>query len=119
MQIPAVWTLKDARSVNGTAVSSCRVSAQDQARGRYPGAGGDEHMLDIVDLVDRGSAQLPYTLRDAVHAVDVGLTELTAVGVDRQPATDLDGAAGDEVLGLTRAAEAQLLQLNQRERGEV
>jgi hypothetical protein len=32
--------------------------------------------------------------------VDVGLAELAAVGVDRQPAAHLDGAVGDEVLGL-------------------
>ena len=36
-------------------------SAQDQTRGRHPGAGGDEHVLDPVDLVDGGAAQLAYT----------------------------------------------------------
>src|SRR6185436_14845828 len=37
---------------------------------------------------------------DAVHAVDVGSAQLTARGVDRQPATDLDSIVRDEVLGL-------------------
>lgn len=41
-------------------------------------------------------------LGDAVHAVDVGLTELTAVGVDGQAPAYLDGTVGDEVLGLPR-----------------
>ena len=63
--------------------------------------------------------KLAHTFGDAVHPVDVRLTELTTVRVDRQPAADLDGTVGDEVLRLTLAAEAQLLQLNQRERGEV
>ena len=35
--------------------------------------------------------------------------ELPAVGVDREPATELDGTVGNEVLGLTLAAEAELL----------
>ena len=36
-------------------------------------------MLDAVDLVTRCAAYLPYTLGNAVHAVDVGLSEQTAV----------------------------------------
>ena len=76
-------------------------------------------MLDVVDLVHRGPAQLPHTFGDAVHTVDVGLAELAAVGVDRQPAADLDRSVFDVVLGLTLTAETQLLQLNQGERREV
>ena len=49
------------------------------------------------DLVDRRAADLADGLGDAVHAVDVGLAELAAVGVERQPAAELDGAVGDEV----------------------
>jgi hypothetical protein len=56
---------------------------------------------------------------DAVHAVDVRLAQLAAVGVDRQPATDLDRTVGDEVFRLTLVAEPQLLQLHQRARSEV
>ena len=58
-------------------------------------------MLNLGDLVNRRSAQLTHALRDAVHAVDVGLAELTAMGVDRQPPADLDRAVGDVVLRLT------------------
>ena len=76
-------------------------------------------MLNGVDLVHRGAAQLPHTFGDAVHAVDVGLAELAAVSIDRQPAADLDRTVFDVVLGLTLAAEPQLLQLNQGERREV
>src|SRR6185437_5379674 len=93
-------------------------SAQNQARRRHTGAGGDEHVLDVGHRVHRGSPQLPYTFCDAVHAVDVGLAELTAVGVDGQPPAHLDGPIGDVVLGFTLAAEPQLLQLNQREGSE-
>ncbi len=56
---------------------------------------------------------------DAVHPVDVRLAELAAVGVDRQAATELDGAVGDEVLGLALRAEPELLELGQHERREV
>jgi hypothetical protein len=38
--------------------------------------------------------------------VDVGLAELAAVGVERQAAAELDGAAGDEAAGLAARAEA-------------
>jgi hypothetical protein len=54
---------------------------QDQPRGGHAGAGGDEHVLDVIDLVHRAAAYLPHALGDAVHAVDVGLAELTTVRV--------------------------------------
>ncbi len=76
-------------------------------------------MLNIRHRVHRRPPQLPYALGDSVHAVNVGLTELSAVRVDRQPPADLDRTVGDEVFGLTSTAEPQLLQLNQRERREV
>ena len=76
-------------------------------------------MFDIGNRVHRRAAKLPNAFGDAVHAVDIGLTELTTMGVDRQPAADLDRTVGDEVLGVAFAAEPQLLQLNQRERREV
>src|SRR5262249_42592031 len=88
-------------------------------RSRHPGPRGDEHMFDVGHRIYRGAAQLPHPFGDAVHAMDVGLTELAAVRVDGKPTAHLDSATGDEVLGLTLAAEAQLLQLNQGERGEV
>ena len=50
-------------------------------------------MLDIIDLVDRRSAQLPHTLGNAVHPMDISLTELATVSVDGQPPADLDRAA--------------------------
>ena len=75
-------------------------------------------MLDL-DLVNRTSTKLAHTFGDAVHAVDVGLAQLATMGVEGEPAANLDGAAGDEILGLSPAAESQFLELNQRERGEV
>ena len=106
-------------SQSGATATDSALLSQDEARGRHAGTGGDEHVLDVGHLVHRRAAQLAHALGDAVHAVDVGLAELAAVGVDRQPAADLDRAVGDEVLGLAPAAEPQLLQLNQRERREV
>src|SRR4051794_20579055 len=92
------------------------VRGQDESAGGYAGAGGDEHVLDVGNLVDRRTAQLPDRLRDAVHAVQVGLAELAAVGVERQPPAELDRAVGDEVLRLAALAEAELLELLQDER---
>src|SRR5690606_5165852 len=83
------------------------------------GARRDEHVPYGVGLVDGGATDQPDALGDAVHAVDVGLAELAAVGVDRQPAPHLQVAVGDEVAGLSPGAEAQLLQLRQHQRGEV
>src|ERR1700761_6085851 len=76
-------------------------------------------MLDIGHRVHRRAPELPHSFGDAVHPVDVGLTELPAVGVDWESTTDLDGTVGDEVLRFSPPAESQLLQLNQGERGEV
>src|SRR5207253_8843242 len=62
---------------------------------------------------------LAHALRDAVHAVDVGLAQLAPVRVHREPAPELDGAVAYEVLCLASAAEAELLELAEHERGEV
>ena len=58
------------------------------------------HPARIAVLVHRRAAHLAHAFGDAVHAVDVGLAELAAVGVDRQPAAELDRAVAHEVLGL-------------------
>ena len=42
-------------------------------------------MLHVRHLVDGRATELSHAFRDAVHAVDVGLTELATMGVDRQP----------------------------------
>src|SRR3984885_5232142 len=75
--------------------------AQNQARSWHTRPRGDEHVLDVWNRVHRGPAQLPDSLGDAVHAVDIGLTELAAVRVDWEPPAHLDRTVGDEVLGLT------------------
>ena len=48
-------------------------------------------MLDVGNLIDRRPPQLTHALGDTVHTVDVGLTELTAVGIEGQSAADLYG----------------------------
>ena len=75
--------------------------------------------LDVGHLVDRGPPDLADALGDPVHPVQVGLTQLAAVGVDGQPAAELDVAVADEVLGLTLATEPELLELVEDVRGEV
>src|SRR5215217_305684 len=94
------------------------VDRQDAPAGGHTGTCGHEDVLDVRDLVVRSTADLAHALGDAVHAVQVGLAELPAVGVDRQPTADLDVAARHEVLGLAALAEAELLELLQDERGE-
>src|SRR5438874_2258833 len=47
--------------------------AQDQAARRYPGAGGDEDVLDVGHLVDARAADLADAFGDPVHPVDVRL----------------------------------------------
>src|SRR5439155_13197135 len=63
-------------------------SREDQAAGRHAGAGGHEHVVDGIDLVAGRAADLAHRLRDAVHAVDVCLTQQAAVGVDGQLAAE-------------------------------
>src|ERR1700733_804213 len=92
---------------------------QDEAAGGDAGAGGDQDRAVARDLVDRGAADLADRLGDAVHAVDVGLAQLAAVGVERQAAAQLDRAAGDEVAGLAAGAEAEFFQLEEDVGGEV
>src|SRR5271167_3498274 len=97
----------------------CHASGQDQAAGGDAGAGGDQDGAVAGDLVDGGAADLADRLGDAVHAVDVGLAQLAAVGIDRQAAVQLDRAAGDEIPGLAAPAEAEFLQLDEHVGGEV
>ena len=75
---PAIW-VDSTCPVDRTPPSG----AEDQPAGRDAGAGGDQHVRDVGELVDRRAAQLADRLGDAVHAVDVGLAELAAVGVER------------------------------------
>ena len=81
------------RRAGVTVGEGMRTSAENKTRCRHAGTGGDEHMLDIIDLVDRRSAQLPHTLGNAIHPMDISLTELATVSVDRQPPADFDRAA--------------------------
>src|ERR1700704_949877 len=95
------------------------VGTQNERARRDARAGGDEHVLDAVDLVHRRAPHLAHAFGDAVHAVDVRLAELTPVRVDRKPAAELDIAVAEELLGAPPFAESELLQLGQHEGGEV
>src|SRR5438309_5839652 len=93
-------------------------SSQDDAAGGDAGACGDEHVLDVGDLVHGRSTDLANAFGDAVHAVDVRLAELAAVRVDGQAAARPHPDIADEVLRLSPAAEPELLELEQHERRE-
>src|SRR6266511_651929 len=95
------------------------VGAKHERARRHAGAGGDEHVLDPVDLVHRRAPHLARALGDAVHAVDVRLAELPAVGVDRQRAAELDGPVAEELLRFAALAEPELLELREHQRREV
>src|SRR5690242_21749846 len=82
------------------------VASEHEPARRYAGAGGDQDVRGAVHLVDAGATHLPDRLGDAVHPVDVGLTELAAVRVDRQPSAQLDRPVRDEARRLAAAAAA-------------
>ena len=55
------------------------IDAEYQPARGHSGAGGDHDVLQGVDLVHRRTSYLAGTFGDAVHAVDVGLAQLTPV----------------------------------------
>ena len=78
--------------------------------------------MDALDATGTWLTACPYLpdrLGDAVHAVDVGLTELTAVGVYGQRAAEFEVPFAGEVLGLPLPAEPELLELVQHVGREV
>src|SRR5690606_39380188 len=85
--------------------------AQNQAAGWHAGAGGNQYVFYIVYLVHRAAAHLAHAFGDAVHAVDVGLAQLPAMGIDRQPPAPCMVPGTDEFLGAAPIAEAELFQL--------
>src|SRR5256885_15800816 len=95
------------------------VGAEQQGARGHAGSGGDEHVLDPVDLVHRRAPHLAHAFGDAVHAVDVRLAELATVRVDREAAAELDVAVAEELLGLAPRAESELFELRQYQRREV
>ena len=58
-------------------------------------------------------ADLADAFDDVVHAVDVALREVAAAGVDRDAATEVDLAAGDERSALALGAEPPVLELHE------
>src|SRR5271156_6033181 len=92
---------------------------ENQPTGRYPGAGRDQDVLDVVDLVVGGSTHLPHTLGDAVHTVDVSLAEQPPVGVDRERSTERQPLDGGEVFSFAAPAESEFLELCEHKRREM
>src|SRR3954452_22000721 len=86
---------------------------QTAAPGRY------EDVFRGFHLVGGGASHLAHAFEDVVHPVDVRLAEQPTVGVHRDLAAHLDVAAGDEVGGFTRSADAERLELDEHDRCEV
>src|SRR5580704_7494694 len=93
--------------------------AQDECAGRYRGAGRDEDVLRIGDLVRRRSAELPHGLGDGVHAVHVALPDLAAMRIQRKRSVHRQRTRSDELGAFSRQAESQCLELEQDARREV
>ena len=69
------------------------------------------HVLDVVDLVHRGAPHLTDALGDPVHAVQVGLAQLAAVGVAGEVAAVREVVVVDEGHALARLAFAASVSL--------
>src|SRR5262245_34799814 len=104
--------------INGRPRSRSRWT-EDQSAGRHAGARGHEDRTVAGYLIDRRASDLPDRFGDPVHAVDVGLAELTAVRVERQPSAHLDRAIGDEMPCLPARTQAKFLELHEYVRREV
>src|SRR5438045_6005953 len=94
-------------------------STQDEPTRRHARSTSYEHVRDVRDLVHGGAAHLAHSLRDAVHAVQVRLAELTAMCIGGKAPLHLEVAIADEILRLTTSAETELFELRQHERREV
>src|SRR6516162_11541764 len=111
--------VSDAWVIEACVIEGSPGRSEDQAAGGHACSRRDEHVLDVVDLVVGSTAHLAHTLGDAVHAVDIGLAEQPAVGVDRQLPTERQPIHGGEVLGFTTPAETEFLELREHERREM
>ena len=97
-------------------VEASAVAGQDRRAGGHRSGCGYQHVVYVGGLVGGGAPHQAHPFRDPVQAVDVGLADLAAVGVDRQASAQLDVAVLDEVPGLATLAEAELLELRQHQR---
>jgi len=93
--------------------------ARESSHWWHAGAGGDQHVFDVVDLVVRCSTDLAHTLGDAVHPVDVRLAQQPAIGVDGEFPTQREPFDGGEVFGLAAPAESEFLELGEDEWREM
>src|SRR4051812_18463175 len=105
------------------AIPSSHLPEEDGASRCVAGSGYREAQVDasaVTDLTCRFAADLPNRFDDVPEAMDVRLAQVSAAGVDRQPAVGpLDVAIGHEVIELTRFAEAHLGDRHQHRPGEV
>src|SRR3990172_11770203 len=87
--------------------------AEDHGAGGHADPRGHEHVAVLLGLVRRRAADQPHALDHAVHAVDVGLRELTAVRVGGQAPGQAEVPVLHEVLRLAALRETERLELEQ------
>src|SRR6185312_17324729 len=105
-------------SIAWTVIGSA-VRCEDESTCGDTGTRCHQYVFDVVDLVVRRAANLAHPFGDAVHAVDVGLAEQAAVGVDRERSTEREVLDCREIFRFPAATEPELFQLREHERGEV
>lgn len=81
------------------------IDPENQTAGRNAGAGGNERVLHAGHLVYRTAAHLPRPFRNTVEAMDIGLSDLSTMGVDRKLAAARNMTITDEILGLAASAK--------------
>src|SRR2546423_13136050 len=87
-------TLSSASFGSETPAATRNTSTSGCAENRARHAGRHQHMLDFFrNLIDRSPTDLSHTFGHAVHAVDVGFAEQSAVRVDGQRAVNRHAAA--------------------------
>src|SRR5690606_34116081 len=80
----------------------------------------DQSNFRLRHLTVRGTSKLAYRFKNVGEAVDVGLRQVPAVGVDGDRAVwPLDGAALDERSSFTDRADPEGFQAHDDERCEV
>lgn len=105
--------------VKGVNFSVSDSVSQYQATGRNPATRRNQDVLESDNLIDRAATHLTDRFGDAVHAVDIGLTNLPAVGIDREAAADFNVAVPYKILCFATIAKAAGFKRGKYGRSEV
>src|SRR5262245_59176641 len=103
-----------------TSAATCSSAPQEERAGRDARGAGHETDLGTVHLTRGFAAQLAHPFDDMVEAVHVGLGEAAPVRVrGKPPVGPGERAALDERAALATGAEAEVLEGEEHEPGEV